>query len=95
MCTATLPGDSEWFGEGSGKTEGTPCLCIELILQRHAHGSLCSVDCVDKIRICTSKSALPALPLNTIFMKTQVEQRQKAHTHVCLLMGTSILSYHG
>lgn len=44
---------------------GTPYLCIELILLRHSHGSLWSVDCVDKIGICASKPALPALPMNT------------------------------
>lgn len=81
--------------ENRGHAGGTPCLSIEIILQRLSHGSLCSDDCVDKIRICASKSALPALPMNTIFMQTQVKQRRKAHARVYFLMGKAILSYHG
>lgn len=54
------------------------CSFSKLILLSHSNGSLCFLGRTNKTRIFASKSALPALSVNTVSMQKELGEKTKS-----------------
>lgn len=75
--------DLRWWGEDLGEKQRT-CRAV-CLFGRHSTKAQLSVDCVDKIGICASKSVCSALPMNKVFMQETGEEKTKT-MHMCIFL---------